>query len=953
MIEGISFASFVTHEKPKFVRALDFYKALGFLPTKEYKHGTDHHATDEEGAGSIQEVWLTSSRAGVPSVTVKLRLSRHGNEHVSLPNLKHDWRSLVPSLVYYAPDLDAVRAAITPFLHEDHSTLLERPSHTNFIELYAIDPMGNLVGFSRRENPYSSAMQKPFSADDIGPQNFSKPNETKIKGKKRIGVMTSGGDAPGMCAAVRAVVRAGIARGCEVYAVREGYEGLVKGGDLIEPLSWEDVRGWLSLGGTLIGTARCKEFREREGRLAGALNMVKNGIDALIVIGGDGSLTGADLFREEWPSLIEELVTNGSITAEQAERHRHLDICGMVGSIDNDMATTDVTIGAYSSLDRICELVDFIDATAQSHSRAFVVEVMGRHCGWLALMAGTATGADYIFIPEAAPDATQWAEKMTRVVKRHRSQGKRKTVVIVAEGAIDSDLNPITAKMVKDVLDGIGLDTRISTLGHVQRGGPPVAADRVLASLQGVEAIDAILSLTPETPSPMIALNENKITRKPLVESVALTKKVADAIGNKDFAEAMRLRNPEFVEQLQGFLLTNSADKDRPQEPAKDPLRVAIVCTGAPAGGMNAAIRSAVLYGLARGHQMFAIHNGWSGLVKNGDDAVRELTWLEVEPLCQKGGCEIGTNRSLPECDLGMIAYHFQRQRFDGLIVIGGFEAFRALNQLDDARHAYPALRIPMVGIPATISNNVPGTDYSLGADTCLNSLVQYCDVLKTSASATRLRLFVVEVQGGNSGYIATVAGLITGAYVVYTPESGINLRLLQHDISYLKDTFAHQADVNRTGKLLLRNERSSNVFTTDVITGIINEEAKGSFDARTAIPGHVQQGGHPSPTDRVRAQRFAIKAVQFIEEHHGSKNNADHCVILGVRGSKFKYTSVSHLYAHETEHGARRPKHSYWHAIGDIANMLVGRKAPPLPETLNDEIEKNIAKEQGIIDPC
>lgn len=200
--------------------------------------------------------------------------------------------------------------------------------------------------------------------------------------------------------------------------------------------------------------------------------MVKNGIDALIVIGGDGSLTGADLFREEWPSLIEELVTNGSITAEQAERHRHLDICGMVGSIDNDMATTDVTIGAYSSLDRICELVDFIDATAQSHSRAFVVEVMGRHCGWLALMAGTATGADYIFIPEAAPDATQWAEKMTRVVKRHRSQGKRKTVVIVAEGAIDSDLNPITAKMVKDVLDGIGLDTRISTLGHVQRGGP-------------------------------------------------------------------------------------------------------------------------------------------------------------------------------------------------------------------------------------------------------------------------------------------------------------------------------------------------------------------------------------------------------------------------------------------------------------------------------------------------
>lgn len=183
MIEGISFASFVTHEKPKFVRALDFYKALGFLPTKEYKHGTDHHATDEEGAGSIQEVWLTSSRAGVPSVTVKLRLSRHGNEHVSLPNLKHDWRSLVPSLVYYAPDLDAVRAAITPFLHEDHSTLLERPSHTNFIELYAIDPMGNLVGFPDEKTLTRQRCRNPSLLTTLARRTSQSPMKPKSRAR--------------------------------------------------------------------------------------------------------------------------------------------------------------------------------------------------------------------------------------------------------------------------------------------------------------------------------------------------------------------------------------------------------------------------------------------------------------------------------------------------------------------------------------------------------------------------------------------------------------------------------------------------------------------------------------------------------------------------------------------------------------------------------------------------
>jgi 6-phosphofructokinase 1 len=234
---------------------------------------------------------------------------------------------------------------------------------------------------------------------------------------KKIAIMTSGGDSPGMNAVVRACVRMAIHRGCAAYCVREGYEGLVQGGGWIVPTHWDDVRGWLSMGGTEIGTARCMAFYERPGRLRAAKNMVTQGIDALIICGGDGSLTGADKFRAEWPGLLEELVRTGELDKQLASKYQHLNIVGLVGSIDNDMSGTDATIGCYSALSRICEMVDYIEATASSHSRAFVIEVMGRHCGWLALMAGVATGADFIFIPEQ-PREDNWREEMCTIVSK-------------------------------------------------------------------------------------------------------------------------------------------------------------------------------------------------------------------------------------------------------------------------------------------------------------------------------------------------------------------------------------------------------------------------------------------------------------------------------------------------------------------------------------------------------
>ena len=230
--------------------------------------------------------------------------------------------------------------------------------------------------------------------------------------RKRLGVLTSGGDAQGMNASVRSVVRTALDKGLDVYAIYEGYQGMVDGGDRIQQLTWESVGGILHKGGTLIGTARCEAFRTHEGRVLAARNLLVHEIDNLLIIGGDGSLTGANIFRQEWRDILIELVEKGEISPEVAAHHPNLMIAGLVGSIDNDMFGTDMTIGADSALHRITEAVDAISSTAASHQRTFVVKVMGRNCGYLALMSALATGADWVLIPESPPDVENWEEVM-------------------------------------------------------------------------------------------------------------------------------------------------------------------------------------------------------------------------------------------------------------------------------------------------------------------------------------------------------------------------------------------------------------------------------------------------------------------------------------------------------------------------------------------------------------
>ena len=302
---------------------------------------------------------------------------------------------------------------------------------------------------------------------------------------KTIGILTSGGDAPGMNAAIRAVTRAGICNGFKVVAIYRGWEGLIN--DDMQEFTTENVSGIITLGGTILKTARSKDFMTPEGRQKAYDNMMARGIDALVIIGGNGSLTGAKIFAQEH------------------------DVCciGLPGTIDNDLYGTDATIGYDTTMNTIMECVDRIRDTAQSHERIFFIEVMGRDAGFLAQNSAIACGAEAAIIPENETDADQLAEFMKRGIRK----SKKSCIVIVSESPKCGAM--YYADRVKKEFPGY--DVRVSILGHLQRGGSPTARDRILASRTGVGAIEAIMQGQRNV---MIGIRNNEVVYVPFSEAI-------------------------------------------------------------------------------------------------------------------------------------------------------------------------------------------------------------------------------------------------------------------------------------------------------------------------------------------------------------------------------------------------------------------------------------------------
>jgi 6-phosphofructokinase 1 len=282
-----------------------------------------------------------------------------------------------------------------------------------------------------------------------------------MTGLKKIAVLTSGGDAPGMNAAVRAVTRGALAKGWAVYGVKNGFAGLVSNG--VEELTARDVGGIIQHGGTVLGSARSPEFKEAAGRAKALKNLAARGIEALVVIGGNGSQTGSAALAREGFRVV-----------------------GVASTIDNDLYGTDVSIGSDTAVNITLEAIDRLRTTASSHQRAFAVETMGRDCGYIALMAGIAGGAEVIALPEEEIAPAQVAERLRAAYQRRKTHA----LVVIAEGArcgVKELMQYYEAER-----DSIGFELRVTRLGHVVRGGAPSAADRVLATRLGAAAIDCL-----------------------------------------------------------------------------------------------------------------------------------------------------------------------------------------------------------------------------------------------------------------------------------------------------------------------------------------------------------------------------------------------------------------------------------------------------------------------------
>lgn len=738
---------------------------------------------------------------------------------------------------------------------------------------------------------------------------------------RRIGVLTSGGDAPGMNAAVRAVVRTALDRGVEVYGIHEGYQGMVDGGDMLRPLRWNDVGGILHRGGTMIGTARSAAFCTHAGRLQAAHNLLRHAIDRLVVIGGDGSLTGANIFRQEWPGLLRELVAQEAISQELADRHPTLYITGLVGSIDNDMFGTNMTIGADTALHRIIDAVDTLSSTAASHQRAFVVEVMGRRCGYLALMAALATGAEWVLFPESPPDVDDWETAMCEVLRAGRAAGRRSSIVIVAEGAQDRQGNPISSESVKRVLEErLGEDTRVTILGHVQRGGRPSAFDRNMSTFLGYAAVDDLLSTTAEREPQLIGIGGNRVVHSSLMYCVEQTHAVAAAMAAQDYDRAMALRGSSFADAFRTY---QTLVRALPHAPAAGQrrLRLAVLHAGELAPGMNTAVRAAVRLGIDKGHTMLGVHNGMKGLIA-GD--ITEMNWMSVHEWAQMGGAELGTDHHIPSNgDLAAIANTLAANRIDGLLMIGGLAGYQATYQLYAARHSYPAFNLPIVCLPTSIDNNLPGSELSIGADTALNSIMEAVDKLKQSAVASN-RCSVVEVMGRDCGYLALMSGLATGAERVYLPEEGVTLSDLQKNLDELVRGFKQG---KRLG-LIIRNENASPIYTTSFMAALFKAESAGRFDVRQAILGQLQEGDDPSPFDRIQATRLVANCIEFLCD--AASSHTPSAVSIGLAGGEVQFTDLAEL-PRMLADVAQHPERQWWMELRTIARVLA--KADPQAE--------------------
>ena len=683
-----------------------------------------------------------------------------------------------------------------------------------------------------------------------------------MKQANKIAIMTSGGDAPGMNAALKGAVRAALNEGWEVYGIRDAYKGLVTGGDYITPLDWVDVNYSFREGGTFLGSARFNDLKGNtpdavELRQQALLNLKNLGINGLIVIGGDGSLNGAQSLHD----TLKEL-------GEKSARFAGMDlpIVGIPGSIDNDIPYTDMSIGADTTLNTIVECIDKLRDTATSHQRVIIVEVMGRRRGYLAVLSGLATGADRAFIREEKIGQKE-LNTMLSTLRDSFSHGQKAGIIVRAEGAAFS------TNFIKETIDVLlepKREVRETVLGHLQRGGTPTVFERSLAIRMGVMAID-LLKKKFKQPQ-MVGLNQNRLKNTSL-------EKIIKTAASTQFQDKLSPNT------LSSFSLSKKLEK--PPEGIDGKLSIAILTDGNNVSGMNMAIRAVARLAINKGIDVKGIKGGFAGLLK-GPVNIISLDWamLEMKSILRRAGTLLGVSPDLfglTKENAVNIKKTLKNSNINGIIVIGNKQTYDHANMLVEA------VNIPIVGIPADLNCNLPGTDWVVGMDSALNDLLRGID-RAADAAHVKGKITIIHIKGEfctcgimSAALSGGVEGLIiddgTGKEGIESFKKSINDRI--SEIKKLIDMGKSSATIILFSRQSEKGVDSLGLLKNTIAAAEIKMELN-VIPLETSYSGIV-----PTAFDRVLGKRLGEKA--FLSLINKMENAIPEMSIVGIKGKNME----------------------------------------------------------------
>lgn len=671
----------------------------------------------------------------------------------------------------------------------------------------------------------------------------------------RIGVLTSGGDAPGMNACLRGVVRAALNRGWEVYGIRDAYQGLVEGGDKISPIDWVDVSWNFREGGTFLGSARFVDLigdsdQARGIKQKALLNLKRLGISGVIVIGGDGSLTGAyDLFAflKQHGPLITDL------------QDMELSIVGIPGSIDNDIAYTDMSIGADTTLNTIVACIDKLRDTAISHKRISIVEVMGRLRGYLAVMSGLASGADQIFIREDKITKEK-LNTMLRDLTVSFAHGQKAGVIVRSEGAV------ISTDYLKETIEILlepKRDVRETVLGHLQRGGNPTAFEIILAMRMGVQAVQLLAEDFGEPR--MVSIKNGGITSITLSDCLK------------------KMRTPEFRGELsqntKSAFRLNKILEETPIATIQN-IRYGILTDGSNVSGMNMAIRAVARLAINEGKEVIGIKGGFTGLAQGAASAFPfEWGMLEMSSIMRRGGTLLGVSGNeaiLNEQDLVAMRSQVASLKMDGLIVIGDRLTY------ENAARLSADIRMPVVGVPAALNCNIPGTDWVIGMDSSVNDLIKGIERAADAAHVLK-KIYLIHIGGTYCSCLVRSAALAGGAEVVISDDDPEDrLDILQNEIKIKVQALKRIISMGKSfATIILFSKRPEKAGST--LNTIKQEIAAAGIKREVSLISLETSLGGISPTafDRILAQRLGEKALATLQKNIYEGNYDFHIVGL------------------------------------------------------------------------